>query len=229
MTSRAVDRHRSDDRLGEDLGAGIARAWGGFNFASGWATAVSVRSFVPTTPGWIATWRSRSSSRPIPANGSWSDFFARPARWPGSTTPISWPFMTRALMTAGAGSPTSSSSVGRFGGIATIIGWIRCTAARIIAALADALDHAHHMGVVHRDLKPANVLIDDQGRPRLIDFGLARRFDLESDLTREGAVVGTPAYMSPEQAWPEPPGRRAERRLQPGRHLSRAAPWAPSR
>ena len=59
------------------------------------------------------------------------------------------------------------------------------TVARIIRALADALDHSHHMGVVHRDLKPANVLIDDQGRPRLIDFGLARRSDFESDLTRE--------------------------------------------
>ena len=74
------------------------------------------------------------------------------------------------------------------------------TAARIIRDLADALNHAHCMGVVHRDIKPGNVIIDDRGRPRLIDFGLARRSDVDSDLTRDGAVVGTPAYMSPEQA-----------------------------
>src|SRR5262249_29223126 len=72
------------------------------------------------------------------------------------------------------------------------LGWYRdrqgmdpATAARIVRELADALEHAHSLGVVHRDLKPANVLIDDRGRPRLIDFGLARRSDLESDLTRD--------------------------------------------
>jgi eukaryotic-like serine/threonine-protein kinase len=74
------------------------------------------------------------------------------------------------------------------------------TAARIVRDLADALGHAHNIGVVHRDIKPGNVIIDDRGRPRLIDFGLARRSDVDSDLTRDGVVVGTPAYMSPEQA-----------------------------
>ncbi len=74
------------------------------------------------------------------------------------------------------------------------------TSIRIVRDLALALDHAHGRGVFHRDLKPANVMIDDNGRPRLTDFGLARRDDIESDLTTEGTVLGTPQYMSPEAA-----------------------------
>jgi hypothetical protein len=70
----------------------------------------------------------------------------------------------------------------------------------IVRALADAIDHAHGRGVFHRDVKPANVIIDRTHRPRLTDFGLARRLDFEPALTTEGAILGTPAYMSPEQA-----------------------------
>jgi serine/threonine protein kinase len=68
------------------------------------------------------------------------------------------------------------------------------------AELARALDHAHSRGVFHRDIKPANILIDLEGHPRLTDFGLARREEDDAGLTREGTVLGTPAYMSPEQA-----------------------------
>ncbi|NLX95028.1 MAG: serine/threonine protein kinase [Rhodopirellula sp.] len=72
--------------------------------------------------------------------------------------------------------------------------------AEIVRDLADALDYAHDMGVVHRDVKPANVMIDVRGQTLLMDFGLAHLEGSGERLTQDGSVMGTPAYMAPEQA-----------------------------
>src|SRR5436190_14426483 len=74
----------------------------------------------------------------------------------------------------------------------------------IAAGIASGLAHAHARGVVHRDLKPANVLFDEEGRPKLADFGIARLAVGEGTLTEAGTVLGTAAYISPEQAAGEP-------------------------
>ena len=76
--------------------------------------------------------------------------------------------------------------------------------------IAKALHFAHETGVIHRDLKPSNIIIDRFGEPHLMDFGLARREAGEVTMTVEGQILGTPAYMSPEQAQGE--GHTADRR-----------------
>ncbi len=73
-------------------------------------------------------------------------------------------------------------------------------AARLVTDVADALQYAHSLGVVHRDVKPSNIMIRPDGTPCVMDFGLAKRAAGEITLTIDGQILGTPAYMSPEQA-----------------------------
>jgi hypothetical protein len=73
-------------------------------------------------------------------------------------------------------------------------------AAAILAKVATAVQAAHDRGVLHRDLKPSNILIDSAGEPQVSDFGLAKRIEAAESMTHTGAILGTPCYMSPEQA-----------------------------
>ena len=77
----------------------------------------------------------------------------------------------------------------------------------IFAKVADAVHHAHQRGLIHRDLKPGNILVDETGQPKILDFGVARATDSDSQATMQtdlGQLVGTLAYMSPEQVMADP-------------------------
>ena len=73
------------------------------------------------------------------------------------------------------------------------------TAVQICVQVCEGLEEAHNLGIVHRDLKPSNIMIDKGGNARIMDFGIARSVE-DKDASGVGIVIGTPAYMSPEQA-----------------------------
>lgn len=79
-------------------------------------------------------------------------------------------------------------------------------AAEWMRSIADAVQHAHENGVLHRDLKPSNVIIDPFQQPRVTDFGLAQRLDLDARITVSGQALGSPSFMAPEQARGEKTG-----------------------
>lgn len=78
---------------------------------------------------------------------------------------------------------------------------------QLMAKLCDAVQHAHQRGLIHRDLKPANILVNEDGEPKILDFGVARLTDSDAQATRQtdiGQIIGTLAYMSPEQVLGDP-------------------------
>ena len=78
--------------------------------------------------------------------------------------------------------------------------WPSSRAARLIDSVARAVDEVHHHRIVHRDLKPANILLAADGTPKVADFGLAKSLDPDANFTVAGVILGTPNYVSPEQA-----------------------------
>lgn len=89
-------------------------------------------------------------------------------------------------------------------------GMTSLTALRVVSQIARALDAIHERRVIHRDLKPPNILFRDNGRPVLVDFGLAKNVADKTTLTRHGVVLATPRYMSPEQCLGRPADHRSD-------------------
>ena len=102
-------------------------------------------------------------------------------------------------------------------------------AARLVAEVARAIQHAHDRGILHRDLKPSNILLDEEGRPLVTDFGLAKRSGDDSNLTQSGAIVGTPElHGAGAGLGRQGRGHGADRRLRPGGRALRPADRPPA-
>jgi hypothetical protein len=102
-----------------------------------------------------------------------------------------------------AGQPYFSMKLVEGGSLARHLARFRADprqAAGLVATVAGSVHYSHQHGLLHRDLKPANILLDADGQPHVSDFGLAKRVAGTPNLTQSGAIVGTPAYMAPEQA-----------------------------
>ena len=196
-------RGRVDDRRRPRVGNRATRwsrcGWAGTRSCVCWVRGVSAASTWPATVSWTATWRSRSRQHvagDCPVNSRL--YWPRPGWRRGSSTRRSSAFMTSAATTTARSLSSSSTSKGRPS--PTCFGRGRVEAVRLaglMAEIADAVHSAHKAGLVHRDLKPANIMIDEQGKPRVADFGLAITEGLQTD--RAGEVAGTPTYMAPEQ------------------------------
>ncbi|HEX3715776.1 MAG TPA: serine/threonine-protein kinase, partial [Trebonia sp.] len=125
-------------------------------------------------------------SREVAAASAVSGMYTAPVVGSGLNDNPPW------LATAFVPGPPLAAVVGKYGPVPEAATW------RLAAGLAEALSAVHAVGLVHRDLKPANVLLADDG-PHVIDFGISRAFQ-GTQLTSAGMVIGTPGYMSPEQA-----------------------------
>src|SRR5262249_55960485 len=121
--------------------------------------------------------------------------------WPACSMPTSSRFMTPASTRAVSTSPLEYVDGGSLARALDGTPWPGGRAAQLVEAVARAIHHAHRQGIVHRDLTPGNVLLTKEGLPKVTDFGLAKLLvGAGPTLTQNGAILGTPSYMVPEQA-----------------------------
>ena len=212
---RTGRRARADGERPPDA---IARCWAGSTSSTTSAPADSASWSAHATGCWAARWPSRCRC----PSASWRpgdvDRFLREAR---AAARLDHPHIVR-VFDAGELGPLGYFIASEFCAGPSLRRWLKAQnepvparlAARWMAAIADAVQHAHDRGILHRDIKPDNIILSrrrpspDGFIPRLTDFGLAKLLEEAGDETRSDARLGTPQYMAPEQAaGPSPRGR----------------------